>query len=89
MKILECKLNQFKCWLLKENKKSKKLIIILPEYYSDALEKMRKNIKKYKVLNDTDFIDASNSLYSSIANNLSSEVLPPKTNLKAFPIFVI
>lgn len=56
MKILECKLNQFKCWLLKENKKSKKLIIILPEYYSDALEKMRKNIKKYKLLNDTDFI---------------------------------
>lgn len=56
MKILECKFNQFKCWLLKENKRSKKIIIILPEYYSDAHEKMKKDIKKYKVLNDTDFI---------------------------------
>lgn len=56
MKILECKFNQFKCWLLKENKRSKKIIIMLPEYYSDALEKMKKDIKKHKVLNDTDFI---------------------------------
>ncbi len=29
---------------------------MLPEYYSDALEKMKKNIKKYKILNNTDFI---------------------------------
>ena len=56
MKILECKFNQFKCWLLKENKRSKKIVIMLPEYYSDAHEKMKKDIKKYKVLNDTDFI---------------------------------
>ena len=26
MRILECKFNQFKCFLLKENKKSKKVI---------------------------------------------------------------
>lgn len=56
MKILECKFSQFKCWLLKDKKKSKKVIIVLPEYYSDAHEKMKKDIKKYKVLNDTDFI---------------------------------
>lgn len=56
MRILECQCNQFKCWLLKEKNKSKKVIIMLPEYYSDALEKMRKNIKKYKILKDTDFI---------------------------------
>lgn len=56
MKILECKFNQFKCWILKGKKKSKKVIIVLPEYYSDAHEKMKKDIKKYKVLNDTDFI---------------------------------
>ncbi len=56
MRILECQFNQFKCWLLKEKNKSKKVIIMLPEYYSDALEKMRKNIKKYKILKDTDFI---------------------------------
>lgn len=31
-------------------------LIMLPEYYSDALEKMRRNIKKYKLLKDTDFI---------------------------------
>lgn len=29
---------------------------MLPEYYSDALEKMKKDIKRHKVLNDTDFI---------------------------------
>lgn len=48
MKILECKFNQFKCWLLKENKRSKKIVIMLPEYYSDAHEKMKKDIKNIK-----------------------------------------
>lgn len=56
MKILECDFNQFKGWIIKGKKKSKKVIIVLPEYYSDAHEKMKKDIKKYKVLNNTDFI---------------------------------